>query len=168
MGGLLDNVELFASPGRLTIVSELGLVRRIFTDGRAVPADWPETREGLALGHWEGDGTLVVETTHLSPDVSYHLVGSNIVTLGRGAYITERLRLIDADHLRVDTTLVAPDLLTAPEQRTRVFVRAPADYVPRQWDSCWSEDRSIDPASGRQRFDLTPPADLPPPPIAPR
>jgi hypothetical protein len=30
--------------------------------------------------------------------------------------------------------------------------------------SCVEDDRSIDPVTGKQRFDLTPPADLPPPP----
>jgi hypothetical protein len=29
---------------------------------------------------------------------------------------------------------------------------------------CTEYDRSIEPGSGKQRFDLTPPADLPPPP----
>jgi hypothetical protein len=29
---------------------------------------------------------------------------------------------------------------------------------------CSDDDRSLDPVSGKQRFDMTPPADLPPPP----
>jgi len=168
LGGLVDNVEIMVGPHHLTIVSELGLVRRIFTDGRRIPPDWPETREGLSVGHWEPDGTLVVETTHLSPRVSYGLNGSGAVTLGRDARITERMRLIDGNQLRVDITLIAPALLTAPEHRTRTFSRVPADYVPRQWDNCWDEDRAIDPRTGKQRFDLTPPADLPPPPTTSR
>lgn len=166
-GGLVDNVEIVAGTGHLTLISELGLVRRIFTDGRRIPAEWPETREGLSVGRWEPDGTLSVETTHIDPRVSYGLNGAGVVTLGRDARITERMQLIDENHLRVETTLVAPELLTAPERRTRVFTRAPSDYVPRQWDNCWENDRAIDPETGAQRFDMTPPADLPPPPPMP-
>lgn len=167
IGGLVDNVEIVAGARHLTVVSELGLVRRIFTDGRPIPPGWPDTREGLSIGHWEPDGTLVVETTHLSPQVSYGLIGSGVVTLGRDVRITERMRLVDGNRLQVETTLFAPQLLTAPEQRTRTFVRVPDTYVPRQWDTCWEQDRAIDPSTGKQRFDLTPPANLPPPPPPP-
>lgn len=42
-------------------------VRRIYLDGRAAPEQWPQTLGGFSTGHWEGD-TLVVRTTHLSPE----------------------------------------------------------------------------------------------------
>lgn len=162
-GGRLDNVEIFVATDHLTLVTELGLVRRIFLDGRPAPADWPDTREGFSAGRLESDGTLVVETTHLSPDVSYGLFGAGVLTLGHGARITERIRFVD-DRLHVEVTLVAPDVLTAPDRRSYVLQRAPAGYRPRQWDTCWAADRAIDPQTGKQRFDLTPPPDLPPPP----
>lgn len=162
-GGRLDNVEIFVGSDRLTLVTELGLVRRIFTDGRSAPADWPDTREGFSSGRWEHDGTLVVETTHLSPDVSYGVIGAGVLTLGEGAHITERMRLAGGQ-LHVEVTLLAPDVLAGPDYRKYVFQRAPSGYMPRQWDTCWANDRAIDPQTGRQRFDLTPPPDLPPPP----
>jgi hypothetical protein len=42
-------------------------VRRVFMDGREAPDYWPPSLNGFSTGHWEGD-TLVVRTTHLSPD----------------------------------------------------------------------------------------------------
>ena len=43
------------------------MVRRIFIDGREPPSDWWPSLVGFSVGHWEGD-TLVVRTTHMSPD----------------------------------------------------------------------------------------------------
>ena len=42
-------------------------VRRFFMDGREAPEYWPLSVNGYSTGHWEGE-TLVVRTTHLSPD----------------------------------------------------------------------------------------------------
>jgi hypothetical protein len=42
-------------------------VRRVFMDGREAPDYWPPSLNGFSTGHWEG-ATLVVRTTHLSPD----------------------------------------------------------------------------------------------------
>ena len=43
------------------------MVRRIFMDGREPPADWWPSLVGFSVGNWEDD-TLVVRTTHMSPD----------------------------------------------------------------------------------------------------
>jgi hypothetical protein len=40
------------------------MVRMIFLDGRKPEGDYPYSKEGFSVGHWEGS-TLVVETTHL-------------------------------------------------------------------------------------------------------
>lgn len=42
-------------------------VRRVFMDGREAPDHWVPSLIGYSTGHWEGE-TLVVRTTHLSPD----------------------------------------------------------------------------------------------------
>lgn len=42
-------------------------VRRIFIDGREAPDHWLPSLVGYSTGEWDGD-TLVVRTTHLSPD----------------------------------------------------------------------------------------------------
>jgi hypothetical protein len=58
---------------------------------------------------------------------------------------------------------VAPDALTGPSKTTLAF-RRDRDHVFHEASHCAQDDRSIDPKTQRQRFDLTPPADLPPPP----
>lgn len=56
-------IEIIQQPHRITILSEVGMqVRRIFMDGRPHPENYPHTRNGHSIAHWEGD-TLVVETT---------------------------------------------------------------------------------------------------------
>lgn len=42
-------------------------VRRVFMDGREAPDHWVPSLIGYSTGHWEGE-TLVVRTTHMSPD----------------------------------------------------------------------------------------------------
>jgi hypothetical protein len=54
--------EIIQQPKRITILVENDMqVRRIFMDGRSVPNDYPHTRGGYSIAHWDGD-TLVVET----------------------------------------------------------------------------------------------------------
>ena len=43
------------------------MVRRIFVDGREPPENWWPSLVGFSVGSWEGN-TLVVRTTHLSPE----------------------------------------------------------------------------------------------------
>lgn len=159
-GGFVDAVEFLFTPGRVTITNESGLIRRIFLD-RPVPADADETYVGTSVGHWEGQ-TLVVETVGL-----YHgteaqgLLGA--LKLGNGARTVEKFSLKDPDTIEVELTLTAPDIYTAPIKAVTVFERLP-DYAFQENTFCTDDDRSVDPDTGRQRFDLTPPADIAPPP----
>lgn len=60
IGGAM--MEIVQQPERITLLSELAnQSRRIFLDGRSIPADFPTQRVGYSVGHWERD-TLVVET----------------------------------------------------------------------------------------------------------
>ena len=49
-------------------------VRRIYTDGREAPDNWPLSMSGYSTGRWEGE-TLVVTTTHLSPENFMNIQG---------------------------------------------------------------------------------------------
>ncbi|HEY5622954.1 MAG TPA: hypothetical protein VIV14_04260 [Gammaproteobacteria bacterium] len=49
-------------------------VRRFYMDGREAPDYWPLSLAGYSTAHWEGE-TLVVRTTHLSPDNDMWLTG---------------------------------------------------------------------------------------------
>ena len=61
-------IEIIQQDHQIVILHEYyHQVRRIFMDGRQAPAYWPNTLGGYSTGHWEGE-TLVVRTTHMSPD----------------------------------------------------------------------------------------------------
>ncbi|HEY2780645.1 MAG TPA: hypothetical protein VGI90_07715 [Steroidobacteraceae bacterium] len=161
-GGFVEDVEFLFTPGRVTLTNESGLIRRIYTDGRSTPRDLEENNTGTSIGHWEGE-TLVVETVGINPDAQYPDRGPGSLPIGKHVRVTERIVLKDENTLEFDVTLIAPDILTAPDRRRRIYSRAPKQ-IPREVSFCVGFDRSIDPVTGKQRFDTTPPKDLPPPP----
>ena len=132
------------------------------TDGRPMPPDPAPTNTGLSVGRWEGE-TLVVETTAINPRALYPARQQGAVPIGDNVRITERIFLKDPNRLQLDVTTVAPDVLTQPDRRTRLYSRL-AKTTPTEITFCTEYDRSIDPATGEQRFDMTPPPDLAPPP----
>jgi hypothetical protein len=159
-GGFTEAVEFLFTPGRVTLTNERGLIRRIYTGGQAIPADLDPTNTGLSVGHWEGQ-TLVVETTHINPRAAFP--GAGRTPIGKDVRITERMRLTDADTLELDIETIAPDVLTGPYRVTQLYKRLQKSIASEiTW--CTEFDRSIEPNSGKQRFDMTPPPDLPPPP----
>jgi len=161
-GGFTEAVEFLFTPGRVTLTNEMGLLRRIYTDGRALPEAPDATNTGYSVAHWEGP-TLVVETVGINPGALYPNTQQGAVPIGTNARISERIFLKDANTLQFDIVTVAPEVLTGPDRRTRLYTRLPKT-TPTEITFCADYDRSIDPESGQQRFDLTPPADLPPPP----
>jgi hypothetical protein len=160
-GGFAEDVEFLLTPGRVTVLNESGLVRRIFTDGSSAD-ETEQTNNGLAVGHWEGR-TLVVETHAINPNAPLGPNWPGVPTIGHNVHVTERISLRNADTLEITTRLDAPDVLIEPFTTTYVYIRDKAHRFHEQSD-CVDDDRSIDPVSGHQRFDLTPPSDLPPPP----
>jgi hypothetical protein len=165
-GGFVDNVEFLFTPGRVTLTNEAGLIRRIYTDGRPMPAEVEATNTGTSVGHWEGQ-TLVVDTAGLNPSSPFPDNGAGASKIGKNVTLTERMALKDANTLEVELTTIAPELFTRPDKRTRIYTRSPGKTTAREVTFCVDHDRSIDPGSGKQRFDMTPPADLPPPPPPP-
>jgi len=162
-GGGTDDVEFLLMPERLTITNGNNLLRRIFIDGRPLRENPEPSNGGTSVGTWEGD-TLVIETIGLHPDTTFPGASHpNSPLIGENVHVVERLRLNEQDQLVINTELTAPQLLTAPIEFTSVYRRDPG-YVYRDHDICSFNDRSIDPDTGLQRFDMTPPADLPPPP----
>ena len=58
-------IEIIQQPHRITMLAEYDMqVRRIYMDGRGHPPDYPLTRMGHSIGHWDGDA-LVVDTALL-------------------------------------------------------------------------------------------------------
>ncbi len=150
--------EILLTPGRVTMAIESGLVRRIYMRDKPPAGSLDESRSGTSIGRWEG-ATLVVETTGLDPNAPF-APGS---LLGRGAHVTERFSLVDAETLRIESTLVAPAVLATPLATQQRYRRA-RDRVFTDFDTCVEGDRSFDRTAGHDRFDKTPPSDLPPPP----
>ena len=83
--------------------------------------------------------------------------------IGPGAGVTERIFLKAPDTLEIDAVLTAPAMLTRPYKSVQFYQRD-RNYTPEDKSPCVKNDRLVDPVTGKQRFDLTPPPDLPPPP----
>jgi hypothetical protein len=163
-GGFTEAVEFLFTPGRVTLTNEAGMIRRIYTDGRSLPTEHEPSNMGTSVGRWEGQ-TLIVETVDINPGALYPLHTTHgAMPIGKNAKITERISLQDPNTLQFDIEIVAPDLFLAPDRRKRNYTRVPNKTAAREFNLCVDNDRSIDPTTGHQRFDLTPPPDLPPPP----
>lgn len=166
--GAEGGIEFLFTPGRVTLVWEGGLVRRIYLDDSGAAQEDPAaSNAGISVGHWEGS-TLVVQT-RLNPNAGPFLGYLNTpgFRVGDGARLTERIFLKDPgkdpDALQMDLTLDAPALLSQPAKLT-VLYRRDRHYRMSEYTRCPPRDRSVDDATGRLKHDLAPPADLPPPP----
>lgn len=144
-------IEFVFTPGRVTILGELdSLIRRIDTTGRRPRPDDPEpTYAGASVGHWEDD-TLVVHTTAI--DAMAELLAGR---RGSGrTEVTERIRLVDASHLRIDTVVRDPVALETPWRYSRVYERTPARFFENH---CQDNNRDVN----GDEPDLTPPGRQP-------
>jgi hypothetical protein len=88
-------MEIVQQPKRITLLSELAnQSRRIYLDGRTIPADFPDQRVGYSVGHWEGN-TLVIETGNIAEWHAPRWPHSNRL------HIVERWSLVDASELEI-------------------------------------------------------------------
>jgi hypothetical protein len=85
--------------------------RTIWTDGRSFPTDADPTWYGYAIGHWEGDDTLVVESTNFR-DTTW--LGSTGYPHSEAMRITERYRRVDHDNIAYDIVITDPKAYSAP------------------------------------------------------
>lgn len=161
--GFEGSIEFLFTPGRVTLIWEGGMVRRIYTDGRPLPDELETSLAGSSVGHWEGQ-TLVVDTL-LNRDAAPFGVGgiTGALAVGENAHLSERIYLKEPDLLEMDIVLDAPSLFSRPGKFTTLY-RRERDYKITDLTFCPPDDRSIDPHTGHQRFDMAPPKDLPPPP----
>ena len=87
------------------------MIRRIFTDGREPPKDWWPSLVGFSVGSWEGD-TLIVKTTHLSPD---NLMWHNGMPFSGDSetYVIERYAF-DGDEMNLTAEVFDPSYYDEP------------------------------------------------------
>jgi hypothetical protein len=116
--------ELLVTPGRVTLLGEGdgNRLRRIYTDGRAHPADPDPSFHGHSIGHWEGR-TLVVDTVALLPQ-AYLAVNEAVGVPNNGdMHIVERIHLLDPVTLADDLEITANKLLSKTWKTTRKYYR---------------------------------------------
>jgi hypothetical protein len=117
-------LEVLFTPGRVTILGEGdgNRMRRIYTDGRAHPADPDPSFHGNSIGHWEGD-TLVIDTVGVLPQ-AYLAVNEAVGVPNNGdMHIVERMHLIGPDTLEDDLDITASKILTKSWHTARKFYR---------------------------------------------
>jgi hypothetical protein len=117
-------MEFLFTPGRVTILGESdgNRIRRIYTDGRAHPADPDPTFHGHSIGHWEGQ-TLVVDTIGVLPET--YIAPSEAVGLPNNGdmHIVERLHLTSPTTLQDDLEITAPHVFTHTWKTSRILFR---------------------------------------------
>ena len=147
MGGPEALLEFLFTPGRVTIDSVQGWLRRIYV-GQRVADDPDPSFQGSSVGHWEGD-TLVIETVGLDPgnELLYGL------PIGKGAHLIERLHLRGPNTLQLEVAVDGAESLVRTYRYTQVYHRI--KYQLGQFD-CAQNNRDVDPITGRQGFDIPP------------
>ncbi len=150
--------ELLLTPGRVTFATEAGLVRRFYLLDALPPGTLDESTAGTSIARWEGQ-VLVVETTGLSASASV----APGVMLGPDARVLERFSLVEPNVLEVVAEVAAPAIFAGPVSTARRYWRDP-DHIFTEFETCVADDRAFDHATGLERFETSPPADLPPPP----
>jgi hypothetical protein len=111
--------EWRVTPEETTLISLLGSVRHIYTDGRPHPAKdelWPMS-QGDSVGHWEGD-TLVVDTVSIRSPVYLPGLGRGegvpFVPMSNEMHSVERIRMVNRDQMQIEFTLEDPIALAKP------------------------------------------------------
>jgi hypothetical protein len=86
------------------------IFRRIFTDGRPLPADPQPSWNGYSTGWWDRD-TLVVESNGFRDGVWLDHAGN---PLTEAAKLTERFQRVNYGHLEIEITVDDPKAYTKP------------------------------------------------------
>lgn len=117
-------LEVLFTPGRVTLLGESdgNRLRRIWTDGRPLPADPDPSFHGYSVGHWEGD-TLSVETRGILPQVFLAVSEAVGIPNGGDMTVSEKIHLIAPDTLAFDLHIEAPRILTRPWDTRRLYYR---------------------------------------------
>jgi len=114
--------------------------RSIWTDGRALPADPDPTWYGYAIGHWEADGTLVVESSGF---IDKTWLGPTGYPHSEDMRIVERYRRVDQDTLSYDMTITDPKAYAKPVVTPhRTMKLKPNEEISEQ-PCVWSQENEF-------------------------
>ena len=143
-------LEILLTPGKVTVMVEAySQWRQIFTDGRGHPDDPDLTFNGHSIGHWEDD-VLVADTVGFSTQTP--LDRNYGVRHSKNMRIVERIQLVEADLLEIETTVHDALALTKPWTTTRVYGRH------RDWSMteyiCQQNNRNFTTADGKAGINL--------------
>lgn len=131
-------VEVIHSEDRVTMLAEYDMqVRRVYMDGRDFPDDYPTTRMGYSIGHWEDD-TLVIDTRILGeyllsawPRTEETRVVERVYRTTREEAGKEASGFVQAsdfdDVLVFEMTITDPKLYDGPQEVTMYYQRIPDD-----------------------------------------
>jgi hypothetical protein len=114
--------------------------RPIWTDGRSLPKDTDPRWFGYAIGHWEGDYTLVIESAGFN-DKTW--LGASGYPHSEDMRVTERYQRVDHDTILYNITVDDPKAYTKPivgPQRTmKLRPNAEIEELP----CVWSEENAF-------------------------
>jgi len=133
-------------------VSNSGVTRSIFTDGRGLPEEMNPTWLGYSVGRWEGD-TLVVTTGGFNDKTWLDFSGH---PHSEALRITERFHRRDFGHMNFEMTLDDPKTFTRP-----ITVKADktlAADMELLETICENNDQIVSHLSGGNGFRLSPEA----------
>jgi hypothetical protein len=144
--------EYLFTPGRVTVIFENGLVRRIDTSGRPHPLekDLNYSFAGNSIGYWEGD-TLVVDTIGLVSQAEFSF-GLHVT---ENTHLSERIFRKNQNTLVIDTVMTDPEIFTKPYVYTRIYnhyASEPGEVYP-----CSGTSRDVMVDGKQTGVDLTPP-----------
>uniref|UniRef100_UPI001C2D382C hypothetical protein n=1 Tax=Sphingomonas bacterium TaxID=1895847 RepID=UPI001C2D382C len=121
--GMNGPLLIVQTPGRVAMTREYGPPRRVWLDGRALPApdDLEQFFAGNSVGHYEGT-TLVVQTIGVKDEP----IDGTGVPHSDQVVIQERYHRVDPQTLSVEVTVTDKLALTRP-MRTTVTYKAVTD-----------------------------------------
>jgi len=113
-------LEILQTKDKVGMFSEwMDAYRRVYLDGRKMPADFDPSFNGYSTGRWEAD-TLVIETLNLRGETELDRYGSPHSDQMR---IVERMRLAEPNVLEDVITVSDPVAFTKPWTHTRRYRR---------------------------------------------
>jgi hypothetical protein len=134
-------IEIIQHPGQITMLAEMEMqVRRIYMDGREHPANYPHTRIGHSIGHWDGD-TLIIDTTLLQEWKAPNWPHTRDTRIRERIYLTTRDKVtapsaifvsqepLDDEVLVVELTLTDPATYIEPLNVTVYYQKVSDDNI---------------------------------------